>query len=84
MIEPDDYKDWMLLQDILPYIPAPITERQLRRWAEPVRDIGFPEPKRKLGKYSLYDKDEVVEWVILWMKISIKLGNKKLNGGRHE
>lgn len=58
-----------------------IPRKRLARWAEPHRKIDFPKVKRQMGKYRLYDKTEVKEWVYLWMKISKNLGNKNLPPG---
>lgn len=55
----------------------------LSRWAEPSRHLDFPTPKEKLGRYNLYDFDEVERWVFLWQKINGNLGRgDDLNGKR--
>lgn len=60
------------------------TYEQLKRWAESNRSSSFPTPERKMGKYNLYDVSEVVEWVILWKRISANLGRgEELNASRN-
>lgn len=67
------YKNIMKLSDIVEYIPN-VTLTQLNRWSETGRNNGFPEPKETLGKYRLYDRDEVIKWVYLWTKVNKGLG----------
>lgn len=55
-----------------------IEPNTLSRWAEPSRKLNFPTPRRRLGRYALYDRNEVKEWVALWIKVS-----KNMNGGGH-
>ena len=70
--------------DTLPNIAErlKININTMNRWAERGRKLGFPEPVRRLGRYRLYNADEVEEWVVLWMKISKNLGNENLPSGR--
>lgn len=46
-----------------------LTLAQMNRWAEPSRDIGFPEPAEVLGRYKLYNRAQVTRWVELWRRI---------------
>lgn len=61
------YESYMKLSEIVEYIPN-VTLTQLNRWSEDGRNIGFPEPKERLGRFKLYDRDEVLKWVFLWQK----------------
>lgn len=80
-MDDSDYDNIMPLADIAEYIDG-ISARQLLRWAEKGRSNGFPGPKETLGKYKLYDRDEVLKWVFLWKKVNKRLGRgKELNHG---
>lgn len=77
-----EYENWMTLSDIVEYIPD-IKLSQLNRWSEPGRGVGFPSPKQTIGRYRLYDRDEVIKWVYLWQKVNKNLGRfgkEKKNG----
>ncbi len=56
-----------------------IHKSQLYRWS--TANLDFPSPIRTLGKYKLYDYNEIVEWLYYWQKIRDYLGNKELNNG---
>lgn len=49
---------------------------QLERWAEKGKKNDFPDPDVVLGRYKLYDKEKVAEWVHLWRKINKNLGSR--------
>lgn len=70
-----------IAQDLM--VEFDVTYNQLYRWSEHDRKLDFPKPVRQQGKYKLYDRREVAEWVYLWLKISKNMGNKGLNGRNH-
>lgn len=54
---------------------------QLNEWKGRVPH--FPKPKKIMGKYKLYDADEVEEWVTLWRRATVNLGRgDELNAER--
>lgn len=57
-----------------------VEEHQLRRWAEPDRNIGFPEAVTTFGRYKLYDVEEVQEWLTLWERVTKNFRNGDDNG----
>lgn len=76
-----EYEHIMSLADIAEYLPE-VTPNQLYRWSEPERDNGFPEVKEVIGRYRLYDRNEVLRWVVLYKKATKNLGRgRELNGG---
>ena len=79
----EEFKNLMPLAEIAEYLPDDVTANQLRRWAENKRksNNGFPQPSQTVGVYRLYDRDEVIRWVVLYKRATNRLGNKDLNDG---
>lgn len=68
----EDLDKW----DSLPTIATElgINVKDLYRWASRSK-TDFPQPIR-VGRYKLYEKDQVKAWVILWLKVNPRLGSK--------
>jgi hypothetical protein len=65
-----------------------VSRSQLEEWQDRHKrregGMGFPEPM-VLGKYKLYDINEVREWIILWRRATARLGRgSELNGKRQD
>lgn len=57
------------------------SEKQLTSWATRRETNDFPPPIVTMGRYHLYDKVQVKNWVRLWKKVNASMGNKGLTGG---
>lgn len=56
-----------------------------QEWERKRESTGFPEPATTLGKYKLYDINEVEDWYILWTRVTARLGRgDALNGTRED
>lgn len=47
-----------------------IKPNRLIRWSDTDRNIGFPKPIQTMGRFKLYDKKEIEEWIYLWEKVT--------------
>lgn len=59
---------------------AGVSISQLNEWGRRATN-DFPEPVVTLGKYKLYNKEQVIAWVSLWLKINKNMGNPGLRNG---
>ena len=55
-----------------------LTETQIRAWERRSAANGFPAPKQSLGKYHIYSRTEVSEWLQLW-----KIVKENFRRGEH-
>jgi hypothetical protein len=61
-----------------------IAFKQLTGWEDRRNTTGFPDAKKLLGKYKLYDIEEVREWKKLWDRVTENMrgkGSKNLRNG---
>jgi hypothetical protein len=76
-VEVNEIPEWYPLRTIwFDYLQEECSEKQLREWAH--RLDHFPKSKKQLGKYHLYDVQEVVEWVHFWRRVTVGMGSKTL------
>lgn len=61
-----------------------INVNTMNRWAERGRKHDFPEPERYQGRFRLYNREHVEEWVYLHLKITRNLGNKDWHPGKKQ
>ena len=75
------YEDWWPLVTIAEKIGA--DPKMLAHWEGKRKNNGFPEPKRLMGKYKVFDIAEVQEWFILYQRVTANMQNaQRLQGKR--
>jgi hypothetical protein len=82
-----DVPEWYSLRviyDTYPQVRNACSYKQLQNWTSKSKN-DFPEPKGKLGRYTLYDPAEVVRWVVLWTQHMYHPGNpENMEKGRQD
>jgi hypothetical protein len=72
---PDIHPLYTIYSKMSDELKAGTTLRQLQEYSRPARckQVSFPEPKRVIGKFKLYDTFEVIEWLTLWKRVTVNL-----------
>jgi len=77
---PDNVDRLFPIRTIAEQLDVPLG--QMQNWAH-ASNNGFPQVAKRIGRYTLYDIDEVRDWLVLWKRVTVGQGRgEELNSGK--